>query len=186
MIYGIGINDCKGWSNWKKLGKDNLKYRTYILWKGMFGRCYSEDKEHPTYSDCSVCERWLKLSNFATDIVNLPNYELWATNPHSFICLDKDTIIKGNRIYSPEACMFLTIQESNKEMNARVGHNRVKRILNPKLTTKRIVCIFPDGREEEFVSAREAERKYGFDNRHITKCCHGTRKTHKKCKFHFA
>lgn len=189
MILGKGINDCKGWSNWKKIGKTDLRYRIYVLWKDMMYRCYSEEykKRCPTYKECCVCKEWLKLSNFARDIEELPNYEMWANNPNQFICLDKDVRILGNIEYNKEACMFLTIKDSSKEMLGRRGISNhfieKSREANLKIRRK-IKCVLQDGSEMLFNSIKETGT-YGYNRRHVLSCCNGKRKTHKGCTFSF-
>ena len=75
MVYGKGINDME--KGWKRKNKENL--RKYSLWHSMLCRCYDEKyhKKYPTYKNCYVCDRWLKLSNFLKDIEKLENYEEW-------------------------------------------------------------------------------------------------------------
>lgn len=68
MLCEIGINDL-GWSDNNRSCTD-LQKRTCILWHSMIERCYSTKRliSHPTYMACTVCEDWLKISNFARDI----------------------------------------------------------------------------------------------------------------------
>lgn len=71
----------------------------------MLERCYSE-KWHitkPSYIGCKVIKQWECFQNFAEWYYN--NYkEGWE--------LDKDILVKGNKIYSPETCCFVP-QEIN-------------------------------------------------------------------------
>ena len=95
LVLGFGIND----SEFPIIhgGKKELSYKT---WTSMIRRCYSEKyhKYKPTYMDCSVCEEWRYYSNF----------EKWfKENYHEGFVLDKDILIQGNRIYSPETCCFV-------------------------------------------------------------------------------
>lgn len=81
----------------------NVK-KSYNAWKGMIHRCYNE-KEHkraPTYQNCSVCEEWLYYSNFEQWWDN-NYYEINGQEMH----LDKDILIKGNKIYSPQTCVIV-------------------------------------------------------------------------------
>ena len=115
LIYGHGINDMPfGWTKQTDLNK-----RIHRLWSNMLRRCYSEKyhKEKPSYIGVQVCERWLKLSNFVQDIINLENYDLWLENKIPYE-LDKDIISESkgleNKIYSPETCQFITREENGK------------------------------------------------------------------------
>ena len=93
--------------------KDDLNScsKSYSVWRSMIERCYDENKRSSniTYSDCCVCAEWHNYQNFA----------VWfETNYIKGLALDKDLLVKGNRIYSPDACCFLP------------------RLINSALTTK--------------------------------------------------
>ena len=85
--------------------KENGKHtRVYHTWENMLQRCYSEKfhKKYPTYIDCEVCEKWL----------NFQKYGKWFSDNYYEIdnetmCLDKDILVKHNKIYSPETCIFV-------------------------------------------------------------------------------
>lgn len=90
LIQGVGINDTKGESN----------SRAYVVWTAMLYRCYNDKfwLKRPTYKDCSVCEEWLLFSNFKSwyEVNSVEDWEL-----------DKDVLVTGNKIYSPDTCIFL-------------------------------------------------------------------------------
>lgn len=67
----------------------------------MLSRCYSEEcqAKHPTYIGCSVAQEWLTFSAFRAWVVTQP----WGGKQ-----LDKDIIVPGNKVYSPETCVFVT------------------------------------------------------------------------------
>ena len=85
--------------------KDNKKI--YIKWQSMLERCYDEkfQKKNPTYEGCKVCEEWLNFQNFAKWYEE-NYYEIKGEQIH----LDKDILIKGNKTYSPENCIFAPIK----------------------------------------------------------------------------
>lgn len=96
MIFGIGVNDSE-----KAISKKNVRNdKDYYLWHGMIQRCYDEKthKKHPTYNGCTVCDEWLYFSNFKKwfDENYVDGYQL-----------DKDILVKGNKIYSPDTCCFV-------------------------------------------------------------------------------
>ena len=94
-VCGVGINDVVGSSTTHK----DIR----MLWKGILGRCYGKDVTE-AYKDCSICDRWIKLSNFITDIENMPNFDKLFKQGWS---LDKDILVKGNKVYSPETCCIV-------------------------------------------------------------------------------
>ena len=75
----------------------------YTVWQHMIRRCYDNKihKKRPTYIDCKVCDEWLNFQNFAEWYYN-NYYEVEGEQ----MCLDKDILYKGNKIYSPETCVF--------------------------------------------------------------------------------
>lgn len=72
----------------------------YRKWKNMRYRCYSHKyhNKEPTYKDCTVCEDWLTFSNFKSWMEK----QDWEGKD-----LDKDLLVRGNKIYSPDTCCFL-------------------------------------------------------------------------------
>lgn len=93
VVCGVGVNDLYLSS----------RSEIYQIWIKMLQRCYLESwqEKAPTYKGCSVCDEWLKLSNFKS----------WVESPDSgFIHghrLDKDILVKRNKIYSPGTCCFV-------------------------------------------------------------------------------
>ena len=74
--------------------------KSYDNWKSMFTRCYSP-KYHdiePTYIGCSVCDEWKNYANF----------KVWHDKNYvDGFALDKDLLLDGNKIYSPEFCRYV-------------------------------------------------------------------------------
>lgn len=95
-VFGVGINDISCKTN----GVVDKEYR---LWHDMLKRCYSEKfiKQSANYKDCFVSDDWLNYSNFKKDIVEIEGFGLDGYQ------LDKDILIKGNKIYSKETCCFV-------------------------------------------------------------------------------
>ena len=71
-------------------------------WNNMLKRCYKEDSKDITYDDCIVCEEWHNFQNFAEWYEE--NYYEVDGKP---TFLDKDILYKGNKIYSPQTCVFV-------------------------------------------------------------------------------
>ena len=107
-----------------EISKTNgVKIESYKVWYAMLQRCYSECyKNKPTYIDCSVCEEWLCYENF----------KKWYDKNYyrvenEIMNLDKDILVKGNKIYSPETCCFvpkrlnvLFVNTTNKDTIKRI------------------------------------------------------------------
>lgn len=78
--------------------------RQYATWNSMLIRCYDDDfhRKHPSYLECSVINDWHNFQNFAEWYDN-NYYEVEGNEIH----LDKDILIKGNKVYSPDTCIFV-------------------------------------------------------------------------------
>ena len=104
LVYEHGINDVSTRSN-------NKVYKT---WVGMLERCYSP-KYHlkePPYLKCIVCAEWRYFSKFKEW------FEDSANGYQEGYELDKDILVKGNKVYSPNTCCFVP-QELNKLLMLR-------------------------------------------------------------------
>lgn len=76
----------------------------YIAWSSMMNRCYSEKyhEKYMTYLNCTVCDEWHNFQNFAK-WYDENYYSIKDEKMH----LDKDILFKGNKIYSPDTCVFV-------------------------------------------------------------------------------
>ena len=97
-VYGIGVLGAKYPS---REGDRNTK--EYMLWFSMLQRCYSTTlkKKRPTYEGCEVSENFKSFEYF---------YE-WCHKQVGFDNegwhLDKDLLMKGNKVYSESTCVFI-------------------------------------------------------------------------------
>lgn len=99
-VYGVGyIGEEK-----YKISENSKQSKCYKVWSKMLQRCYDEKlhEKRPTYKGCKVCEEWLCFQNFAEWYYN-NYYEIESER----MCLDKDILNKGNKLYSPENCIFV-------------------------------------------------------------------------------
>ena len=159
--------------------------REYDLWSSMLQRCYS-DKFHernPTYKDCTVCDRWLVFANFIEDLPLIEGYELWRDNPNTGVSLDKDSKVKGNKVYSLDTVKFMSKSDNTKEQVERCGSSFINDI-NRKPPKKVMAISLTETKVLVFKSMRQAE-KFGFNHSNISVCCNGERKTHKGYKWKY-
>jgi hypothetical protein len=97
-VCGVGIVGTK--YQISEYGRDT---KEYVLWKSMLERCYSTalKKRYPTYEYCKVSENF-KYYEYFYEWCNKQigfNNEGWH--------LDKDLLVKGNKVYSESTCVFL-------------------------------------------------------------------------------
>lgn len=113
LVFGVGINDGKYTTG--VMGKLSKEYGT---WQNLLHRCYYPDyhKKTPTYVGCYVSENFKNYSYF---------YE-WCQNQIGFgrenYHLDKDLLLKGNKVYSEAACIFLP-----RELNILLTSRKAER-----------------------------------------------------------
>ena len=95
LIYGVGYNP--GGETTDSNG-DMLK--SYSTWRGMIERCYSARFKgiNPTYEGCTVIDVWHSYCGFL----------IWYNENYiNGYDLDKDVLISGNKMYSPDTCAFI-------------------------------------------------------------------------------
>ena len=97
-VYGVGIVGTK-----YPISEGGVHTKEYGLWKNMLRRCYSDKykKKYPTYIGCKCSENFKSYEYF---------YE-WCHNQIGFgnegFELDKDLLVKGNKVYSEDSCIFI-------------------------------------------------------------------------------
>lgn len=110
-VYGIGVIGVG--IHKPMIGPDHNP--AYKSWSRMLERCYSVrwQKAKPTYIGCTVCEDWLNYQIFSEWY-----YSNYPKDGKEYQ-LDKDIKVDGNKIYSPETCMFVTPEENSIKAHAR-------------------------------------------------------------------
>ena len=100
IYYGIGyIGEGK-----YKVSENGKLTKCYKVWRNMLERCYDKKyhEKRPTYINCEVDDKWLCFQNFAKWY-----YDNYYEIENETMCLDKDILHKGNKIYSPNTCVFV-------------------------------------------------------------------------------
>ena len=111
-----------------EIGK-NMDYeaKTFRSWKNMLRRCYDPVHSVKSYSDVTVCEEWLNFTNF---------YYWHLENDYALdgedLQLDKDILIPGNRVYSPEACLLVpaSVNLLFRRNNAKLTPAAIRRYID--------------------------------------------------------
>lgn len=100
-VYGVGFLGVGKF----RASNNGIKNKYYELWCSIIARCYSDNfkKKSSAYIGCSVCKEWHDFQNFAR----------WYTEQE--FCfegyhLDKDILVEGNKIYSPETCCLVPME----------------------------------------------------------------------------
>lgn len=100
LVHGVGVNDA----DYPVYKTENRKivwqcpyYRT---WLDMLKRAYSAKlkKKYPSYEGVTVCKEWHSFMRFRAWMLA----QDWKGNE-----LDKDILFQGNKVYSPDTCVFV-------------------------------------------------------------------------------
>ena len=106
LAYGVGILDIHPVTKHKEFPIIEGKRQQiltwtcpyYKKWRSLLTRCYSKGA-NLVYKDCYVCDEWLTFSNFKSWMET----QNWKGRQ-----LDKDLVVRGNKLYSPATCVFIT------------------------------------------------------------------------------
>ena len=82
--------------------KGNKYNYIYRIWVNIFERCYHDQYGGIAYMGCEVCKEWYNFQNFA-QWYEENYYEIEGER----ICVDKDILNKGNKVYSPNNCIIV-------------------------------------------------------------------------------
>ena len=110
-VCGVGIVGTK-----YPISEGGVNTKEYTLWRNMLERCYSDTfkKKQPTYEGCEVSNNFKSYEYF---------YE-WCHKQIGFgnegWHLDKDLLLKGNKVYNEDSCIFLP-QEVNTLLTKRTA-----------------------------------------------------------------
>ena len=120
LVWGVGVNDL-GYKvhvreevtkdGGKRVQKTVFRCKYYTAWESMLRRCYSKKylESYQSYIGTSVCSEWLS----ATAFKKWMEQQDWSGK-----CLDKDIIVPGSKLYSPDTCAFV-LDATNKFVIAR-------------------------------------------------------------------
>ena len=102
IVYERGIIGCK-----YPMTINGNNTKEYNTWSNMLERCYSKEfkKDKPTYEDACCCDEWLYYPNFYEWLHSQENFDKWISL--RFSSLDKDILVKGNKLYSPNTCCLV-------------------------------------------------------------------------------
>lgn len=123
-VFGVGIVGNK-----HKSRVNGLYTKEYRTWQNMLGRCFT--KTYETYDDVTCCKEWFLFDNFYEWLHSQENFDKWLNGEKWAI--DKDILIKRNKIYSPDTCclvphnvniLFLTRKKSRGDLPIGVHYKK--------------------------------------------------------------
>ena len=118
-IYDVAYMGQGEYNSTNKNGKHTIEYE---IWRDMIRRCYDPywiNNGNLTYKDSQVYKVWLNFQNFA----KWYNENKYGNEK---LYLDKDILMKRNKIYSPETCVLVP-----KRINNLFTKNDINRGIYP-------------------------------------------------------
>ena len=133
----------------------------------MFDRCYNPKclDKYPTYKDCTISESFKNLDffyNWCLDQIGFGN-ENWH--------LDKDILVKGNKVYSEDTCVFVPREINLALVNQKssrgvfplgVSYNRTFNLYHSRVRkhNKTVDLGFYTTPEDAFLAYKQAKESY--------------------------
>lgn len=158
IFYGVGFIGSF------RAEEEETKRKAYTLWRNMLMRCYDKKSflTHPTYADCSVCKEWHNFQIFK---------KWFDENYIEGYMIDKDILIKGNKVYSPDTCCFVPSEVNalfTKRQNCRgdlpigvtYSESKKRYKVNFTMNAKKNYIGYFATPEEAFMAYKEAKEAY--------------------------
>ena len=90
-IYNIGTNDVEFVTK-PTINSTRITHPAYSIWEAMLNRCYgATNRSSNNYIGNTCCMEWYSFNNFLT---------WWSNNYIPEYQLDKDLLVKNNKIYT--------------------------------------------------------------------------------------
>lgn len=135
------------------------------LWNDMNTRCYNEKfhERQPQYRECDVCEEWLTDKTKFFDWVD----ENYYTVSDEQMDLDKDILVKGNKLYSPDTCVFVPHSINTLFLNGKKNRGDCPiGVYFDKSKNKFAVCFAIDSNSIKLGRYDTKEKAFGVYKRH--------------------
>lgn len=156
-VCGVGI---LGYG--KHCGKEHSK--EYLVWKSVIIRCYDKNyhKKNPKYVGCEASDLFKRLDFFKEWYFKQIGHDQKGWD------LDKDILVKGNKVYSEDVCVFVPREINNMFRSKRVDSVglpsgisivRNKYVARYGTGKKRRIGTY-DTLEEAFLAYKETKEAY--------------------------
>ena len=136
-IFGVGINDSD-YITQPFIGDSRIICPFYIKWKSMIERCYSKKAllKRPTYIGCTVAPEWHSFMSFRAWMIK----QDWEGKQ-----LDKDILVPGNKIYSPNTCLFVSQKINTLLLDSPKRRGKYPKGVHWSKQVKKFVAQMNDG-----------------------------------------
>lgn len=153
-VFGMGILGDKypSWNNGKVT-------REYATWKRILQRCFDDNYQmvQPTYKESTICEEWLLFDNFYEWLHSQLNFDKWLYGNRW--ALDKDILVKGNKVYSPDTCCL--VPQSVNSLFTKCDTARGETLIGVHKQRGRFLalCHNPFANEQEYLGSYETQEQ---------------------------
>lgn len=153
-VYGFGIVGNK-----YPASVNDKDAKEYKAWSHILERCFSEKyhNKQPTYKDVTVCKEWLLYENFYEWIHNQPNFDAWYNGVRWG--LDKDILVKGSKIYSPETCCLVPQSVNNLFTKNNIIRNNTPIGVHEQMGKYLALCNNPFTKEQEYLGSYDTSEE---------------------------
>ena len=123
--------------------ENGKKTKCYEVWNSMLQRCYDDkyQERRPTYKGCEVCEEWHNFQAFA-EWYEKNYYEV----PNEKMCLDKDILLHGNKIYSRDTCLIVPHRVNSLFTYKRNNKLKLPSGISPHGSKYQVMCNDESGK----------------------------------------
>lgn len=183
-VYNVGIVGTK-----YETVKNSMSIKEYDAWNSMLQRCYDNKykERQPTYEYIYCCNEWFYFPNFYEWLHSQENFDKWLNGKRW--ALDKDILIKGNKIYSPDTCCLvpsyvnsLFVKTNKSRGNLPIGVSRMRNKYRAMVSTNSGRVYLPIRKNPEdcfYLDYKPFKENYikqiaqeEFDKGNITKKCY--------------
>lgn len=119
-VYGVGITGNK-----YPININGEQAKEYVTWLHMIRRCFSHKEKNriTAYKNVTCCNEWILYENFYEWLHGQENFIKWLNGDRW--CIDKDILIKGNKVYSPETCCLVPNNVNNLILKHEAGRGEL-------------------------------------------------------------
>lgn len=151
-VYGIGYL-----GELPELNIPLRDYHPYNIWRMMLRRCYQSEisKSYKTYEECYVCDEWHCFSNF----LKWHNENYYEINGVE-IQLDKDILVKGNQVYSPNTCVYAPMDINELFKVSRSSRKYPQGVFYHKRDKRFMAYNYNSKESDRYNTLREAHEAY--------------------------
>ena len=143
------------------------KEKKWQLWNNMKTRCYNPNyhQTRPGYADCTICDEWLDDKK---RFYGWADRNFYMIEGEPTVELDKDILVRGNKLYSPDTCIFVPkrINDLFTHVNGYTDNGLPTGVVYSKKTGKYMAVISIDRKRTPLGFFETPEEEFAKYKRH--------------------